>query len=265
MRPRNLRAAWLLCVGVSIALAADAPASVEMQPSPIFRVEVDGTEVRTAEVFFGDTGLLILGCSFKNPLLVGKQDRTVRYCPRENVVRDDEGNVSMKGSPTGPFALYQVNAGQIIFQAEGRKVRVLPKPPLLGSQTLEAIIQHNPDYEYRIENYKPNAVAVAYLSKYSRKTELEIYFATWCPVCEAWVPRLVKSLQSAANSSLEMRFTGLPRGFGGEPTSKEKQITGIPTILIIQDGKEIGRLEGRPERGTLEEALVKILQTRTGG
>ena len=31
MRPRNLRAAWLLCVGVSIALAADAPASVEMR------------------------------------------------------------------------------------------------------------------------------------------------------------------------------------------------------------------------------------------
>jgi thiol-disulfide isomerase/thioredoxin len=265
MRPRVLRSAWLLCMGVAGVLAAEAPAPVEMLPSPIFRVEVDGTEVRTAEVFFGETGLLILGCNFKDPLLVGKQDRTVRYCPRENVVRDDEGNVTLKGTPTGPFALYQVNAGQIIFQAEGRKVRVLPKPPLLGNQTLEAIIQHNPDYEYRIETYKPNAVAVAYLSKYSRKTQLEIYFATWCPHCEAWVPRLVKSIQSAANPSISMRFTGLPRSFGGEPDAKRKQITGIPTILIIQDDKEIGRIEGPPEKGSLEEALVKILQTQTGG
>ena len=37
-----------------------------------------------------------------------------------------------------------------------------------------------------------------------------------------------------------------------------------PTIIVVQDGKEIGRVEGRPEKGTLEEALVKILQTQTG-
>ena len=102
MKRRALRAAWLFWMGISGTLAADAPAPVEMLPSPIFRVEVDGTEVRTAEVFFGDSGLLILGCSFKDPLLVGKQDRTVRYCPLENVVRDEEGNVSVKGVPTGP-------------------------------------------------------------------------------------------------------------------------------------------------------------------
>ena len=254
-----------LAVGSVFAFSSEAPASapglVAFAPTSTYKVEVDGAEIRTAETFLGDPGLLLLGCSLRFPVLVCPTDQTIRYIPQENVIRDSQGNVSMKGTPTDPISSYQTNAGQIIFQAEGRKVKLSPKPALVGTQTLDKIIAHNPDYESRIKNYVPNEAAVTYLSQYTRKTDIQIYFGSWCSVCEAWVPRLVKSIQTAKNPVLEMQFQALPKNFIGDATAKAKGITGVPTIILVQGGKEIGRLGGRPEDGTMEEAIAKILQT----
>jgi thiol-disulfide isomerase/thioredoxin len=251
--------------GSASALSSEAPPSspglVAFAPTSTYKVEVDGAEIRTAETFLGDPGLLLLGCSLRFPVLVCPTDQTIRYIPQENVIRDSQGNVSMKGTPTDPISNYQTVSGQITFQAEGRKVKLSPKSPLVGTQTLEKIIAHNPDYESRIKNYTPNEGAVTFLSQYTRKTQIQVYFGSWCSVCEAWVPRLVKSVQSAKNPALEMQFEALPKNFLSDTTAKVKGITGVPTIILVQDEKEIGRLNGRPEDGTMEEALAKLLQT----
>jgi thiol-disulfide isomerase/thioredoxin len=134
----------------------------------------------------------------------------------------------------------------------------------VGKQTLEAIIEHNPDYEIRINEYKPDAASVVYLSKYGRKTDILIYFGSWCPHCEAWVPRLVKSLQAASNAALQPRFVALPRNFASDADARSWGIQGVPTIIVLQEGNEVGRLVGPPEAGTIEAALVKIL-ARVGG
>jgi thiol-disulfide isomerase/thioredoxin len=263
---KKMLAVLLLGCATAPALAMPIPPTevIPMVPTSTFKVEIDGAEVRNAETYGGDLGLLILGCRMKNPILVASADQTVRYVSEENVVRDGEGNVSLKGSPSDPICSYQVSGGQILFQAEGRKVRLSPKAPLTGPQTLAAIIEHNPDYEGRINGYKPDSEAVAYLQKYSRKTEIQIFFGSWCSVCEAWVPRLVKSLQNAGNVSLETRFIALPRNFSTDPAMRSKGIQGVPTIIVVQEGREVGRLTGRPESGTIEAALVKVLQTAGG-
>lgn len=264
MRLTPLLLAAVLAAGLP-ALAAESaspsPGLVPFSPTSTYKVEVDGAEIRTAEMFLGDPGLLLLGCSLKFPVLVCPTDQTVRYIPQENVIRDNQGNVNMKGTPTDPISSYQTVGGQISFQAEGRKVKLSPKPALVGPQTLDQIIAHNPDYESRIKYYTPDETAVAFLSKYARKTEVQIYFGSWCSVCEAWVPRLVKSLQTAKNPALDMQFHALPKNFTSDATAKSKGVTGIPTIILVQDGREIGRLNGRPESGTMEEALAKLLQT----
>jgi thiol-disulfide isomerase/thioredoxin len=254
----------MLMAGIAVAAepaASPGPGLIPFAPTSSYRVEVDGAEIRTAEMFLGDPGLLLLGCSLKFPVLVCPTDQTVRYIPQENVIRDNQGNVNMKGTPTDPISSYQTVGGQISFQAEGRKVKLSPKPALVGPQTLDKIIAHNPDYESRIKYYTPNEGAVDFLSKYARKTEVQIYFGSWCSVCEAWVPRLVKSLQTAKNPALDMQFIALPKNFTSDATAKSKSITGVPTIILVQEGREIGRLNGRPESGTMEEALSKMLQT----
>src|SRR5262245_57855579 len=97
--------------------ASDAarPGLVAFVPTSTFKVEVDGAEIRTAETYVSESNLLILGCSLRFPVLVVSSDQTVRYIPQENVVRDHEGNVSMKGTPTDPICNYQTSSGQIIF------------------------------------------------------------------------------------------------------------------------------------------------------
>jgi thiol-disulfide isomerase/thioredoxin len=256
----------LLAMAQPMPLAAEetstGPSSglVQFSPTSTYRVEVDGAEIRTAEMFMGDPGLLLLGCSLRFPVLVCPTDQTIRYIPQENVIRDSEGNINMKGTPTDPISSYQTNGGQLIFSAEGRKVKLIPRPPLTGPQTLDKIIEHSPDYGTRIKYYTPNQPAVEYLAKYSRKTEVQIFFGSWCSHCEAWVPRLVKSLQAANNPGLEMQFEALPKNFSVDAAAKAKGVTGVPTIILIQDGREVGRLNA-PQEGTFEEALVKVLQT----
>jgi thiol-disulfide isomerase/thioredoxin len=181
-----------------------------------------------------------------------------------SVLRDGEGNVSLRGAPSDPICSYQYSAGQILFQAEGRKIRLSPRPPLVGPQTLEDIIRHHSDYGIRIKGYSPDSAAVEYLGKYARKTDIQIYFGSWCSVCEAWIPRLVKALQSAQNPSIETHFLALPRNFAAEPSARSRGIQGVPTILVLQDGREVGRLQGRPETGSIEAALVKILRMAGG-
>ena len=258
---------WLLVAGVVPAAARPVPPTevIPLMPAATWKIEIDGSEVRSAEIYGGESlGLLILGCSMKDPLLVAPADRTVRYIPKGNVLKDEAGNVSLKGSPSDPICVYQVSGTQIIFQAEGRQVRISPRPPLVGKQTLEAIIQQIPDYENRIKSYKPDAEAVSFLSKYGRKTDILIYFRSWCPHCEAWVPRLVKSMQTAGNASLGMRFVALPRNFALDPDARSWGVEGVPTIIVLQEGREVGRLNGPPETGSIEAALVKVLQ-RAGG
>ena len=265
--PKILIAALALVAAMIPAAAAPVPPTevVPLVPDSTFKVEIDGALVPTAETYMvGTSSLLILGCDLKDPILVATSDRTVRYFPGQSVIRDGEGNVSLKGSPSDPICSYQYTAGQIIFRAEGRNVRLSPKPPLLGPQTLEAIIRHSPDYGNRIKVYKPDPTAVVFLSKYDRKTDVEIYFGSWCPHCEAWIPRLVKALQSAASTSVETHFVALPRGFASDPIASSKGIRGVPTIIILQDGRELGRLIGPPESGSIEAALVKILQAAGG-
>jgi thiol-disulfide isomerase/thioredoxin len=257
----------LLCAATARAAASPIPPTevIPLLPAATWKVEIDGSEVRSAEIYGGEgLGLLILGCSMKDPLLVAPSDRTVRYIPQGNVLRDDEGNVSMRGSPSEPICVYKVNGTQITFQAEGRMVRLSPRAPLVGKQTLEAIIEHSPDYETRIKSYKPDGAAVSYLSKYTRKTDILIYFGSWCPHCEAWVPRLVKALQSASNDSLSTQFVALPRNFASDADARSWGIQGVPTIIVIQGGREVGRLVGPPEAGTIESALVKVLE-KVGG
>ncbi len=267
MRPKILLAAWILFAAAIPAAARPIPPTqvVPLSPTSTWKVEIDGAEIRAAEIYGGEgVGLLILGCNTKSPILVAPADRTVRYMPPENIIRDGEGNVSIKGSPSDPICSYQVSGSQIVFQAEGRKIRVSPRAPLVGPQTLDAIVQYSADYENRIKGYKPDESAVAFLSKFGRKTEIRVYFGSWCPHCEAWVPRLIKAMQSASNPVLEMRYYAFPRNFAMDPEARSWAIQGVPTIIILQEGQEIGRLAGPPESGTIEGALVKILQ-RAGG
>jgi thiol-disulfide isomerase/thioredoxin len=252
----------LLLLAVTIAPADSTPTSgMPLAPTSNFRLEVDGREIREAEMYVCETGLVILNCPLKDPILVARQDQTVRYLPAGGVVRDSMGNYSLTAVPSSPISTYQVSSGHIIFQAEGRRLRLSPREPLVGEQTLEAIIRHAPDYARRIEDYRPDAASVEFLKKYARKTQLDIYFGTWCSVCEAWIPRLVKSIQASGNAAITTRFLALDKNFPSDPKIRAKDIRGVPTIILIQDGREVGRLAGRPEGGTIEESLVRLLRT----
>ena len=42
------------------------------------------------------------------------------------------------------------------------------------------------------------------------------------------------------------------------------QVASEESVIVLQEGREVGRLNGPPETGSIEAALVKVLQ-RAGG
>ena len=95
MKFLTVMAMMALAGGAGYASASEPPAAspglVAFSPTSTYKVEVDGAEIRTAETFLGDPGLLLLGCSLRFPVLVCPTDQTIRYIPQENVIRDPQG------------------------------------------------------------------------------------------------------------------------------------------------------------------------------
>ena len=84
-------------------------------------------------------------------------------------------------------------------------------------------------------------------------------YANWCPHCQKVLPKLIKSLRLADNSKLEVKWIGLPRSFSNEPMVKNREVRGVPTIIVLDGEKEVGRFSGI-EKIPIEVSLANLVQ-----
>lgn len=154
--------------------------------------------------------------------------------------------------PDGPTA--------VIFYGGERKYRIARVPPIVGETTMDEVYAKNPIYRRGMEEYTPASEAVSSLRGIQKKATIEVWFGTWCPHCKEVVPRLVKTLQAAANPNLEVRYFCVPRNFGKYQPAVEKQVKAVPTFLFLRDGRELARIRGGPRNGSSMEAeMARIL------
>ena len=115
-----------------------------------------------------------------------------------------------------------------------------------------------PDFEDREREYKPDPDTVQAIAACGKEIELEIYFGSWCPHCQQVLPRLFKCLRLADNPKLQVRMIGLPRGFGSEPEVRARKVTGVPTVIVMDEGVELGRFSGTGDT-PIEKSLADLL------
>ena len=124
-------------------------------------------------------------------------------------------------------------------------------------QTLDTTLRQYPDYD---GHYQANSKFVEQLSQIETPTHIVVIIGTWCPDCHRDIPRFMSILNAADNKNISLEYIGVDREKQDpQGHSKHYDFTRLPTYLVLQNNKEIGRIIERPQT-TLEQDLIEILR-----
>jgi thiol-disulfide isomerase/thioredoxin len=216
------------------------------QPSGEYTLIVDGVPVPGAEIYQNDKlpGMLILTSALASPVLLSPRTGQAETVNLMKVSKQKDGSVDLLAdavlSPVGQFTTEGEN---VSFVFQGKKVRLNPRPALLGVKSNADLKGYLPDYVRNAKNYTPNAAAVADLKKLGTPVTVRVYFGSWCPHCRQHVPSLLKVEDQVQNPKIRFEYYGLPHDFN-DPEAKKAGIRSVPVGIVFVNGKEAGRITG---------------------
>jgi thiol-disulfide isomerase/thioredoxin len=225
-------------------------------------LEVDGEPEETAEIYFSrrSPSYLLLSPSLSNPVLIEPRSQLVQSVHILKMARQADGTIDLlPGAVLDPLGSIRTEGTTVAFDAEGHTVVLKDKPPLLGAKTISQMEDYSASYVGLAGAYTPDPEAIETLREAEGDIRVRVYFGTWCPFCQRYVPRIMRVARELTGSSVRMDFYGLPQtGFGDDPEASRTKIKAVPTAVIWVDGKEAGRIQGDEWR-TPEAALADLL------
>jgi thiol-disulfide isomerase/thioredoxin len=210
-------------------------------------VEVDGKYPQDARFFTAEGRFVIDIPSRSMSYLIDMKERKATVLPRANLKPDGPGLKVDTAVPNNtPAYAVAVTGPEFRFDTDSTKVRVLKvleRAPVIGEIGFDALIADRMEYREGMKQYSPDTVAMEALKNFKKPVEIEAYFATWCPHCLAYMPKLLRVLQDAHNPNIKVTLYGVPKAFGNEkgPWS-DKNIQNIPAIFVRYEGKDVTRL-----------------------
>ncbi|MES2778131.1 MAG: hypothetical protein V4722_28405 [Bacteroidota bacterium] len=137
-------------------------------------------------------------------------------------------------------------------------------PMLLGHCTPSSMQQlpFSKWYDSAFKAHQPNAEQVAVLQQNLKETEIEIFLGTWCGDSKREVPRLLKTLSQSGFDTANIRLImvdheGVATKASPQHEENGKNIFRVPTAIVYQNKKEIGRIIESPVE-SWEKDLVKV-------
>ncbi len=274
-RPAARRAVAAVAAAAASLLTASAAASPQpalSEPGWIarfdFSLEVDGKPAPDARFFQERDGrrvLIQVPGAAKLALLsqAAKEVRAIDAAKVSVMPGDDAARMAPGAEAGAPITSYTVDTqgGEVVFYLGRQRLKILPKAPIVGPTTVEAILRHTPVYRRERDGYVPDPREIAFLRSVTERVDVQVFFGTWCPHCKVFVPKFMKTLQAAANSNVTASYVGVPQPFHGYEPARLKRVTGIPTFIFTRGGEEIGRIPGEPADGsTIEKAMADVFR-----
>ncbi len=110
------------------------------------------------------------------------------------------------------------------------------------------------------QSYQVDTASIEPLKKVTEPTEIVVIIGTWCPDCHRETPRFMRIMEAVANPNIKVTYIGVDRAkTDPEGLAAKYDFKRIPTFIIQQKGKEIGRIVERPTV-SLEKDLAEILK-----
>lgn len=110
--------------------------------------------------------------------------------------------------------------------------------------------------------YQVDKDALAVLKKELPKYEMVVLFGSWCSDSHLQLPHLYKVLQEAKMPPEKVTLYGFDRAKKARDTEDRIfHLERVPTIILFQDNKEVGRIVETP-RSSLEKDLVELIEKK---
>ena len=110
-------------------------------------------------------------------------------------------------------------------------------------------------------SYKPDATIIAAMEAAKGKVQFVIFGGTWCEDTQFILPKFFKLQEQAGIADNTISFYGVDREKKtlGNLTDAFK-ITNVPTIIVMKDGKEVGRVVEYGKTGKWDIELAELLK-----
>lgn len=115
--------------------------------------------------------------------------------------------------------------------------------------------------EKKADQYKPDPELLQRLAARLKDYQMIVFLGTWCEDSHKLIPELYQVLQlTQYPSGTQLQLYALDRSKQGrDGEEKQYQITNVPTIILLQDGKEKGRITEVVDK-SIESDLLKIVE-----
>lgn len=149
----------------------------------------------------------------------------------------------------------------------GGQYQVLVERP--NEKTLKGIISREvllSDTSFRwyaenLKGYKPNASALEGLQKHKDSIQLLTFMGTWCEDSHSVIPKFYSLLDAAGFSQERVTLIGVDRKKATlSHLSEALNVTKVPTIIVLKNGIEIGRVIEFGKYGLFDMELGEILK-----
>ncbi|HVR41080.1 MAG TPA: thioredoxin family protein [Thermoanaerobaculia bacterium] len=158
-------------------------------------------------------------------------------------------------------ALLHPDSSTYLADNDGKAMLIASHQSKAGPMTIDELWATVPVWRAIAEQYEPGEAVVARLRAIKEPTRLQVVMATWCGDSKQYVPRLLKSVEKAANPNLTVEITGVgPEFLSPMDLIVRENITNVPTVIVRRNEKEIGRFVETPATSTVEEDIAGILE-----
>jgi thiol-disulfide isomerase/thioredoxin len=161
---------------------------------------------------------------------------------------------------------FLVGAGCIAGKAQALKLHTeLPdaeeKMILFGQVTKNQIIEDSLFgwYKANAKYAKPPQSTIDAIKKAASKVDVVLFVGTWCHDTQQILPKYFKAME--ASGFPEERLTIVATNRSKEAPGgwhRVFKVVNVPTIIVLQDGKELGRISEYGDTGTPDKELGDI-------
>jgi hypothetical protein len=128
----------------------------------------------------------------------------------------------------------------------------------------EEILKQEPSFTWMktdLRDYQPPTSLVNTFKNKRDSIHLILFGGTWCEDTHVILPRFFKLIHQAEIPAQKITLLGVDRkkqtlGY----LSQSLQVNRVPTIIIMRNGKESGRIVEYGKNGNVDQELLEILQ-----
>ena len=225
-------------------------------------VYIDGSLDRSAQTLVTSSPRMFAVVCGDRVLIIDPDSKSVSEAPRSSfTLSADRLTATSATDPRGTTRAPLVNPNDSTYFAmvDGKSVVVSAHQSKAGPMSLDELWTTAPVWRAIADTYEPDAAVIERLRAIDEPVRLQIVMATWCGDSRYHVPRLLKSIERAANPNLSVELIGIGPDFDTPMDIIAGQnITNVPTVIVQRGGKELGRYVETPAAATIEDDIADI-------